>query len=235
MKVEIWSDFVCPFCYIGKRQLEKAIDDLGYTGQIEVEFKSFILDPTTEDGQDESIYEHLSKKYGMPMDEVKKMTFGVVQRAKEVGLAYDFDQLKTANTLKAHRLAKWAYSKGKGAEFSERVFHAYFMEGKPIGKQDVLIRLAEEAGLDGKEAEEVLNNGQFSKEVEKDIRQAQIYGIRGVPFFVFENKYGISGAQPQEVFEQTIKKVAEEKGLKPSIEILGKEGNVCSDGDCDLQ
>jgi predicted DsbA family dithiol-disulfide isomerase len=234
MKVEVWSDFVCPFCYIGKRQLEIAIRDLGYAGQVEVELKSFLLDPTTDENSNESTYEHLSKKYGMPLDEVKKMTESVVQRAKEVGLQYNFEQLKTANTLKAHQLAKWAYTKGKGSEFSERVFHAYFIEGKEIGKRDVLIRLAEEVGLNGKEAAEVLDGNQFLKEVEKEIQQAQVYGIRGVPFFVIENKYGISGAQPQGIFEQAIKKVAEEKGMKSSLQVVGEEGNFCSDGQCDL-
>lgn len=234
MKVEVWSDFVCPFCYIGKRQLEKAIEDAGYAGQVEIKLKSFILDPTTPEDSYESTYEHLSKKYGMPMDEVKKMTDSVVQRAKEVGLHYNFDQLKTANTLKAHRLAKWAESKGKGAEFSEKIFHAYFIEGEAIGKRDVLIRLAEESGLDGKEAEEVLNSNQFAEDVEKDVKEAQLYGIRGVPFFVFENKYGISGAQQQEIFEQAVKKVAEEKGLKPSLKMFGGDGNLCSDGHCSL-
>lgn len=234
MKIEVWSDFVCPFCYIGKRQLEKAIEDLGYKGQVEVELKSFLLDPTADDDSNETTYEHLSKKYGMSLDEVKKMTNSVVERAKEVGLHYNFDGLKTANTVKAHRLTKWAYTKGKGSEFSERVFHAYFIEGKAIGKQDVLVQLAEEVGLDGKEAEEVLNSHQFSKEVEQEIQQAQVYGIRGVPFFVFEKKYGISGAQPQEVFEQTVRKVAEEQGLKPKFEMLGEDGNLCSDGQCNI-
>ncbi|MBB5148379.1 MULTISPECIES: DsbA family oxidoreductase [Ureibacillus] len=234
MKVEVWSDFVCPFCYIGKKQLEKAIQDTGYFGQVEVELKSFLLDPTTLEDSDEYIYEHLSKKYGMPIDEVMKMTNSVVQRANEVGLQYNFDELKTANTLKAHRLSKWAYSKGKGIEFSERVFHAYFIEGKAIGKEDVLIKLAEEVGLESKEVEEILKSNRFSEEVEKDIQQAQIYGIQGVPFFVFENKYAISGAQPQELFEQTVKKVAEEKGLKPSLQMLGGDGDICSDGHCDI-
>lgn len=234
MKVEVWSDFVCPFCYIGKKQLEKAIKDAGYAGQVKIEFKSFLLDPTTPVDTEESVYDNLSKKYGMPMDEVKKMTNSVVERAKEVGLEYNFDEMKTANTLKAHRLVKWAYSRGKGAELTEQLFQAYFIEGKAIGKHDVLLKLVEEVGLIREEAEKVLNSDQFSEEVEKDIKQAQSYGVRGVPFFVFENKYGISGAQPQELFEQTVKKVAEEKGLTPTLKMLGENGDFCADGSCDI-
>lgn len=234
MKVEVWSDFVCPFCYIGKKQLEKAIKDAGYAGQVKIEFKSFLLDPTTPVDTEESVYDNLSKKYGMPMDEVKKMTNSVVERAKEVGLEYNFDEMKTANTLKAHRLVKWAYSRGKGAELTEQLFQAYFIEGKAIGKHDVLLKLVEEVGLIRVEAEKVLNSDQFSEEVEKDIKQAQSYGVRGVPFFVFENKYGISGAQPQELFEQTVKKVAEEKGLTPTLKMLGENGDFCADGSCDI-
>lgn len=234
MKVEVWSDFVCPFCYIGKKQLEKAIKDAGYAGQVKIEFKSFLLDPTTPVDTEESVYDNLSKKYGMPMDEVKKMTNSVVERAKEVGLEYNFDEMKTANTLKAHRLVKWAYSRGKGVELTEQLFQAYFIEGKAIGKHDVLLKLVEEVGLIREEAEKVLNSDQFSEEVEKDIKQAQSYGVRGVPFFVFENKYGISGAQPQELFEQTVKKVAEEKGLTPTLKMLGENGDFCADGSCDI-
>ncbi len=118
MKVEVWSDYVCPFCYIGKRQLEKALKDTGYEGQIEVEYKSFLLDPTTPIDADESVYSSLAKKFGVSVDEAKNMTKNVANRAKEVGLEYDFDIMKTANTVAAHRLAKWADTKGKGSEMS---------------------------------------------------------------------------------------------------------------------
>ena len=135
MKVEVWSDYVCPFCYIGKRQLEKAIQESGYEGQIEVQYKSFLLDPTTPVDAEESVYESLGKKYNMPEQEVKNMTANVTERAKEVGLDYNFAEMKTANTVVAHRLAKWAESQGKGAEFSERLLQAYFLEGKAIGRK----------------------------------------------------------------------------------------------------
>ncbi len=214
MKVEVWSDYVCPFCYIGKRQLEKAIKDSGYEGQIEVEYKSFLLDPTTPVDTEEPVISSLAKKYQVSEEQAKNMTENVATRAKEVGLDYDFDQMKTANTVAAHRLAKWAETKGQGHEMSERLLKAYFLEGEAIGKSDVLLRLVEELGLNKAEAKEILDGNQFKGDVEKDIFEAQQLGVRGVPFFVFDNKYGISGAQPQALFEQTIEQAASEAGLK---------------------
>lgn len=234
MKVEVWSDYVCPFCYIGKRQLEQAIKDSGYEGQIEVELKSFLLDPTTPVDTDQSVYSSLSKKYNVSEEQAKNMTKNVAERAKEVGLNYDFDNMKDANTTAAHRLAKWSVTKGKGAELSERLLQAYFLEGEAIGKQDVLLSLVEEMGLDTAEAKEILEGNQFAEEVERDIYEAQNLGVRGVPFFVIDNKYGISGAQPQPLFNQTIEKAANEAGLKPKLKMVGDNGSVCEDGQCEL-
>ncbi|RUL53633.1 DsbA family oxidoreductase [Lysinibacillus antri] len=234
MKIEVWSDYVCPFCYIGKRQLEKAIKDSGYEGQLEVEYKSFLLDPTTPIDTEEPVYSSLANKYGVTEERAKEMTKGVAERAKEVGLEYDFDNMKNANTVAAHRLAKWAATKGKGAQMSERLLQAYFLEGVAIGKHEELLKLVENIGLNTAEAQDILNGEQFADEVERDIYEAQNIGVRGVPFFVFDNKYGISGAQPQQLFEQTIAQAANEAGLKPKLKMIGDEGEACSDGQCDL-
>jgi predicted DsbA family dithiol-disulfide isomerase len=234
MKVEVWSDYVCPFCYIGKRQLEKAIQESGYEGQIEVQYKSFLLDPTTPVDAEESVYASLGKKYNMPVQEVKNMTANVTERAKEVGLDYNFAEMKTANTVVAHRLAKWAESQGKGAEFSERLLQAYFLEGKAIGREDELITLVKDIGLDDKEALQVIHSTNFEAEVEQDIYEAQQIGVRGVPFFVFDNKYGISGAQPQGIFEETIEKSASEAGLRRKLDMQGSNGATCTDDTCDI-
>ncbi|WP_413363913.1 DsbA family protein [Lysinibacillus sp. 3P01SB] len=234
MKIEVWSDYVCPFCYIGKRQLEKAIKESGYEKQIEVEYKSFLLDPSTPIDAEESIYEALSKKYNLSIEETKKMTANVAARAEEVGLDYNFDEMKTANTTAAHRLAKLANEQGKAPAYNERLMKAYFLEGEAIGRPEVLKRLAEEVGLDIKKVENVLSSHQFEDAVEADIYEAQQIGVRGVPFFVFNNKYGISGAQPQSLFTQTIEQAAAEAGLKKSIQLVGDEGATCSDGECEI-
>ena len=234
MKIEVWTDYVCPFCYIGKRQLEKAIENSGYEGQITVEFKSFLLDPTTPIDTEESIYTSLARKYNMSEQEAKNMTSNVASRAKEVGLDYNFDDMKTANTTAAHRLAKLATTQGKAEIYNERLMRAYFLEGEAIGRHDVLKRLAKEAQLDMKAVERVLESNEYEEAVEQDIYEAQQIGVRGVPFFVFNNKYGLSGAQPQSLFEQTIEQAASEAGLKKQLKVISPDGAICSDGQCDI-
>lgn len=234
MKIEVWSDYVCPFCYIGKRQLEQAIVASGYDGQIDVQFKSYLLDPTTPVNTESSVYEELQRKYNMSEQEVKNMTNNVVARAAEVGLTYNFDEMKSANTVAAHRLTKWAEEQGKGAAFNERLLQAYFLEGAAIGKADVLVAFAKEVGLDEAEALQVFHSTNYAAEVEHDIREAQQLGVRGVPFFVLDNKYGISGAQPQKVFEQTIEKAATEAGLRKKLQMQGDGGLSCTDDSCDI-
>ncbi|MGN7477866.1 DsbA family oxidoreductase [Solibacillus silvestris] len=234
MKIEVWSDYVCPFCYIGKKQLEIALEQLGYGDGIEVEYKSYLLDPSTPVDTSSSVYEDLQQKYQISLEEVKKMTANVAARAKEVGLEYNFDNMKSANTVKAHRLAKWAETEGKGKEFTERVLKAYFLEGEAIGQTDVLLSLAKEVNLPAEKAQQIIDGNEFMGEVEQDIAVAQKLGVRGVPFFVIDNKYGISGAQPQEVFEQTIEKAAQEIGLRKPLKMQGSSGAACTDDSCEI-
>lgn len=234
MKIEIWSDYVCPFCYIGKRQVELAIEKTGYKGQVQVVYKSFLLDPTTPVHAEDSIYNALSRKYGMSLAEAKSMTKNIAERAKEVGLEYNFDEMKTANTKAAHRLAKLAYDEGKAEKYNERLLQAYFLEGEAIGLEKVLERLAIEVGLSKQRVQEVLKSDEYEEKVEKDIYEAQQLGIRGVPFFVVDNKFGISGAQPQSVFEQTIEKAASEAGLKKTLNMVGDKGVICTDTQCEM-
>lgn len=234
MKIEVWSDYVCPFCYIGKRQLELAIKESGFEGQVEVEYKSFLLDPNTPKNTDRSVYESLANKYGISVEEAKKTTASVAARAKEVGLDYDFDSMKEANTVNAHRLAKLAAKHKVDAALNEMLMEAYFTKGQNVGDDNVLKQLAVAAGIPAQEVDELLQNNQFIEEVELDIHQASQLGVRGVPFFVFENKYGISGAQPQELFVQTIEQTANELGLRKKIEIVGTSGANCTDDHCDI-
>ncbi|UHA73745.1 DsbA family oxidoreductase [Paenibacillus sp. 481] len=232
MKIEVWSDYVCPFCYIGKRQLEKAIQDSGYEDQIEVEYKSFELDPTTPTDTNELMYAVLERKYSMSEAEVKKMTVSVAARAAEVGLEYHFDNMLAANTNLAHRLAKLAKEEGKDSAYNERLMQAYFTENKAIGQPQVLKEIALELGLNMENVEQMMATNLYENQVEQDIYAAQQIGVRGVPFFVINNNYGISGAQPQSLFEQTIEKAASEAGLTKSIKIVGNSGATCSDGQC---
>lgn len=234
MKIEVWSDYVCPFCYIGKKQLENALQEAGYGNAIEVEYKSYLLDPTTPEDAAGPVYENLQQKYNMPLDEVKKMSQGIAMRAKEVGLDFNFDDMQNANTIKAHRLAKWAETQGKGHVFTERVLKAYFTEGQLIGQSETLLTLVEEVGLSREQAQQVLDSEQYLQEMQQDIAVAQQLGVRGVPFFVIDQKYGISGAQPKEVFEQAIDKAAKEAGLRKPLMMQGGNGISCTDDSCGI-
>ncbi len=211
MKIEIWSDYVCPFCYIGKRRLEEALEQTGLGETTEIVFKAFELDPNTPAVSDTLIKESLAKKYGMSVEEAKKMTDNVVDQAKAVGLNYNFDVMTPANTFNAHRLAKLAEQEGFDKTVSENLLKAYFIDGEKIGTDDVLLRIAEEAGISRDRAKEVLGSDEFADDVKMDIAEAQQIGVKGVPFFVINRKYAISGAQPAEAFANALRQAAEEE------------------------
>jgi protein disulfide-isomerase len=204
MKIEIWSDIMCPFCYIGKRQLEKALTEFP-NDQFEIEWKSFQLDPyiTPQSGKD--VYTFLAERKGISLDQSKEMHKGVVERAKSVGLDYHFEKAVISNSLTAHRIIHLAKSRKLGDEMEEIFFKAYFTEGKDLNDASVLIKLGIKAGLNENEVREVIQNeGVFLNNVKNDIAEAQEIGVQGVPFFVFDRKYAISGAQSVEAFVQTI-------------------------------
>ena len=213
MKIEVWSDYVCPFCYIGKRRLEEAIESTGLGDKVEVVFKAFELDPNSPATSNETMQEVLAGKYNMSIEEAKGMTDNVVTQAESVGLKYNFSTMKPANTFKAHRLAKLAEEEGLGAEIAEQLLHAYFIESKQIGLDEELINLCEKVGISKERAEEVLNSEEFAEDVKADITEAGQIGVQGVPFFVINRKYAISGAQPAETFAEALQKVAQEEGL----------------------
>ncbi|MFC4410494.1 DsbA family protein [Chungangia koreensis] len=235
MKIEVWSDYVCPFCYIGKRLLEQSLEQTGYKEQVDITFKAYELDPDAPKVSTESTAEMVARKYGTTVEAAKQMSQQIGDRAKEVGLHYNFDKMKPANTFDAHRLAKFAEKKGKEAELSELLLHSYFIEGKEIGRHEVLLELAQTVGLERAEAEKVLESDQYSEDVRADINEAMQIGVKGVPFFVLNNKYAISGAQPAEVFQDALRQVAEEEGLKPKLKTFGSDqGGLCTDGSCDI-
>lgn len=209
MKIEIWSDIMCPFCYIGKRQLETALKQFP-ENEFEIEWKSFQLDPSITPQPGKDVYTYLAERKGMTLEQSKEMHKGVAERAKSVGLDYNFDKAVISNSLEAHRIIQLAKTKKLGDEIEEIFFKAYFTGGRDLNDGPTLIELAEKAGLNKEEVLEVLQSDTlFIKEVEHDINEAQQIGVQGVPFFVFDRKYAVSGAQPVEAFVQTIK-----EGLK---------------------
>ncbi|MEY2196510.1 DsbA family oxidoreductase [Neobacillus sp. BF23-41] len=234
MKIEVWSDYVCPFCYIGKRRLEVALDQFPHRDKVEVEFKSFELDPNSPKNIGQNIHEVLGKKYGMSVEKAKEANQGVGQQAATVGLKFNFDEMKPTNTFDAHRLAKFAKTQGKEAVVSEMLLHAYFTESKHIGDIETLADLAEAAGLNRQEVVQVLNDKEaYATDVRQDESLAQQYGVRGVPYFVINQKYAISGAQPTETFMGALQKVWEEESPTLVLQDLSTEDDVsCADGSC---
>lgn len=231
MKVEIWSDVVCPFCYIGKRKFEKALEGFGPKEKVEVVWRSFQLDPDLQPVPGMSVHEYLGKRKGGTTADGKRMNDQMAEMAKEVGLHYDFDKAVINNTLLAHQLLHLAKTHQKQDQMKERLFAAYYTQGQNIGDLDTLVKLGEEVGLDGTEIRAALEQQTYAQEVQEDIVRAQQVGVRGVPFYVFNNKYAVSGAQPTELFKEVLDKVWEEE--KPAI--LGDvTGGTCTpDGVCD--
>lgn len=206
MKIEVWSDVSCPFCYLGKHKFEKALAQFPDKAFIELEWKSFQLNPDLETNPDITVYEYLSSEKGLEPAEVKQMTDYATQAAAKVGLDYNFDKVVVANTFKAHRMLHYAKEQGLQNEVKERLLKAYFTEGENVDDTPALIRLGKESGLDAGSLKEILENGTYTTEVQADVKEAQQLGIHSVPFFVFNRKHAVNGAQDTAVFLQTLEK-----------------------------
>lgn len=231
MKVEIWSDVVCPFCYIGKRKFEKALEGFEAKEKVEIVWRSFQLAPDLEYVPGQSVNDYLGKRKGISTEDAKKMNDSVTAIAKEVGLEYNFDKAIINNTLDAHRLLHLAKSKGVQNELKERLFRAYYTEGANIGDADTLLQLGTEMGLAADDIRNMLQTDQYKDEVGQDQYIAQQIGVSGVPFFVFNDKYAVSGAQATEVFAQVLDRVWDEE--KPVLVENATDGGFCTpDGIC---
>lgn len=205
-KIEIWSDILCPFCYIGKRKLEKALETFEGKEFLEIDWRSYQLDPDATSQKGLDVYDYLAERKGQTRDWSIKMHQQVANTAKEVGLDYNFDKAIIANSYNAHRLIHLAKKYNLGDKAEETIFKAYFTEGKDIADKATLLALGKELGLNEDEINEVLNSDKYGAEVKADIEEAQNIGVRGVPFFVMDRAYAVSGAQPVEVFTETLEK-----------------------------
>lgn len=235
MKIEIWSDVMCPFCYIGKRNFETALADFPDKDKIEVEWKSFQLDPTVPEVATESQEDYLVKRKGMSREQVKGMLANVTEMARQAGLEYHLDKSVMVNSQKAHQLIQFAKTKGLGDEMEEVLFRSFFTDGKNVADLESLKELGKEAGLDEKELESAFTDDQFKYKMNQDIQEARSIGVTGVPFFVFDRKYGVSGAQPPQAFLDTLSKsFTEWRKENPEIKLEMSQGQSCStDGTCD--
>ncbi|MBU2917212.1 DsbA family oxidoreductase [Psychrosphaera sp. F3M07] len=198
MKVEIWSDIACPYCYIGKRRFEMALEKFDGKENVEVIWRSFELDPNAELTYQENKYELLAKKYDQPLKWAELACDDMAKQGAEIGLNFDFDNNKPTNTFNAQRLIHLASESGKEQEVQNLLFESFFSKGELISKSDILLTIAAKAGLDKDKAEQVLNSDGYSAQVKEDEALAKELGIQSVPFFIIDEAYGMEGAQPVE-------------------------------------
>lgn len=235
MKIEVWSDFVCPFCYIGKARLEHALEEFEEKNSVEMVYKSFELDPNAERNTGQNIHEKLAAKYGRSLEEARGMTANMTEQASMEGLDFQFDNMVPTNTFDSHRVAKFAESKGLGLSVAERFFKGVFTEGQDLGDHEVITKLAVEAGLTESDVTEVLAAGSYGDQVRAEESEAHQIGVQGVPFFVINRKYAISGAQPKEMFVQGLKKAFDEEKATPQFETFSQnEDAACTEDGCEV-
>lgn len=211
MTVEIWSDVMCPFCYIGKRKFEAALAQFSQREQVEIVWKSFQLNPDLETDTSKSVQQSLAESKGWTLEQAGEAMSYVVNMAKSVGLTYHFEKAVVANSFDAHRFSHLAKKHGLQDAAEERLFATYFIEGKNTADHEVLTQIGIEIGLDADEVKKVLAGNDFTADVEKDIEEARQFRISGVPFFVFNRKYAVSGAQDSKVFLETLQKAFADK------------------------
>ena len=232
MEIKIWSDVRCPFCYIGKKKFEAALEKFAEKDKVQVVWKSFQLDPSLKTDTTTSTLDYLVKTKGVSEAQVRQMFSGAASMGKEAGIELNIENGVPANSFMAHRLIQFAKSKGLGNEIEEALFKAHFEQTKNIDDISELINVATTIGMDPDEVRKTLESDAFAYEVKQDEMEAQNIGVRGVPFFVFNDKYAISGAQPSEAFLETLEKAWEGyNSNKPKLEV--SNGESCStDGNC---
>jgi predicted DsbA family dithiol-disulfide isomerase len=229
LRVDVWSDIACPWCYVGKRRLEAAIARFSHGGAVEVHWRAFELDPAAPRARSEDVSyaERLAKKYGTGVEAAATRLQHMTDLAAADGLAFHFDRIRPGNTFDAHRVLHLAANRGVQDAVKERFLRAYFTEGEPIGDASALVRLAAQAGLDGDDVRAVLAGDAYAREVRADEAEAHALGISGVPFFAIDGRYGVSGAQSAEVLAEVL-----ERAWTTGVETAPTEGAVCGPEGC---
>jgi len=237
VKIEIWSDVVCPWCYIGKRRLETALAGFAHADEVEIVYRSFQLDPDAPVVPEQTVAEHLGARYGGGAAAGQQMVERTEAVAAEEGLLFRLGEAKRVNTVDAHRLLHLALESGGPAlqvALGEELFAAYFLRAENVADHDLLRRTAEKVGLDADAVDLVLSGDRYADAVERDIREAAALGANGVPFFVVDRKFGVSGAQPAEMFAQVLDRAWSE--AHPRIEQVGgpEPADACGPDGCEI-
>jgi predicted DsbA family dithiol-disulfide isomerase len=212
MKVEIWSDVVCPWCYIGKRRFERALAQFDGAAEVEVIWRSFQLNPDHPKGGRTAHDDYLSAKLGATLEQVRALNDRVIRLATAEGLDYDFDRYQVVNTFDAHRLTHFAKARHLGAEIQERLLRAQLVDGELLDDPETLVRLGVEVGLDADDTHRMLDSDAHAADVRDDLREARELGVNGVPFFVIDRRFGVSGAQETELFLQVLHHAVTQQG-----------------------
>lgn len=230
MKVQIWSDVMCPFCYIGKKNFEKALTQLSFDEPIEIEWKSYQLDPTLEETSGTlTTKKYLMNKRGLSEDQIDQMMSNMIEMGKQSGIDFSKGNPIVANTFKAHQLLHVAKKHNIQNEMEELLFEAHFLESKNVADEDVLMTLGNQLGIDSEEIQKAFVDQEIAYEVQQDILEARTIGVTGVPFFVLNNKYAMSGAQPAEAFVEALTQTYTET----VIPLKGENNASCTIDGCE--
>ncbi|WP_292089241.1 MULTISPECIES: DsbA family oxidoreductase [unclassified Mesorhizobium] len=234
MKVEIWSDVACPWCYIAKHRFDNALSRFEHREQVEVIWRSYQLDPDAPAMSNMSLNDSLAQKHGLGLEEAIAMNDQMRRLGAQEGLDYDFDRARYGNSFDAHRLIHFARQRGLQTAMEERLFRAYFSEGKALGAIDTLVELAREVGINAEDARAVLDGKAFADQVRTDTQTARLLGLKGVPFFIIDEKYAIAGAQASESFRDALERAWME--THPLVSLTGTDmgAGYCKDGTCEI-
>lgn len=230
MKIEIWSDVACPWCYIGKRRFEAALAEFPHRESVDVQWRSYQLDPSIPEHYDGTELDYLSSRKGIAPEQAKQMFSHVAEQAKAEGLNYDFDSVVVANSFTAHRLIHLAAAHGKQDAAKERLLSDHFENGRDIGSSEYLTSLGTELGIDADELSALFTTDKYADDVRRDFAEARTLGITGVPFFVIDRKYGISGAQPAALFSQALEEAWQE--ANPLVAVGSGDAGACGPDGC---
>jgi predicted DsbA family dithiol-disulfide isomerase len=232
MKIEIWSDVACPWCYIGKRRFETALAAFPHRGSVEVQWRSYQLDPTLPDHYQGTELEYLSTRKGMAPEQVAGMFEHVAAQAKGEGLNYRFDEVVVANSFTAHRLIHLAAAHGAQDAAKERLLSDHFEHGKDIGSREYLTSLGQELGIDAAELDELFTTDKYAADVRQDFEEGRALGINGVPFFVIDRKFGLSGAQPVETFTSALEQAWQDSRPLAMVDAGNAGEGACGPDGC---
>jgi predicted DsbA family dithiol-disulfide isomerase len=231
VRIEIWSDVVCPWCYVGKRHLEQALDRFAHREAVEIVWRAYELDPHAPPERGGSYPERIARKYGISEGQARASISRIVNAGADAGIDFRFDELRAGNTFDAHRLLHLAASIGAQNELKERLLFATFTEGHPIGDRDMLVKLAGDVGVAESDARRVLDGDEFGREVREEEAEAMEMGATGVPFFLFDRRFGVSGAQPPETLLHVLERAWSEA---KSVEIISDNDAACEGDACEM-